>query len=247
MWQSLVGGHGQRTHARRRALEVGHGRGQHVEHVVHLPGDQVGGGRAATPVGDVHGEGAGGVFDELARQVIRAARSCRAVAQFAGVAFGKGQQFLEGFVGRFFSTHHHHQRALFNQDHGDQIGGRVEGHFGHHGLIDRQRRKVAQANGVAVGRGFGDGVGANVAACTGLVVHHHGLAQVGAELLCDLSGAGVRTAAWGIGHDERDGLAGPVGSGVLRLAGGRRQSASSKKHQGAATGVKSCDGHRESR
>ena len=216
MRQALVAGDRQGAHARRARLQVSHRSRQHVKHIVHLARNQVSGGGAAAAVRDVHGEGASSIFHQLTGQVVGPAGAGRGVAQFARVALGKCEHLLEGLELRFLGADHHDDRALFDQGHRDQIGHGIKRYFGHHRLVYRQRCEIAQTDGVAVGRCFGHRIGADIAACAGLVVHHHGLAEIGAELLRDLPRARITAAAGRIGHDKHNGLARPVCSGVLR-------------------------------
>ena len=90
---------------------------------------------------------------------------------------------------------------------------------------------------MAVGRGGEHRARRGDAAAARVVLHHHALAELLAELLGDQPRGGVADAAGAEGDDEADGLAG-VGLLGLRDAGGQctlgqRQS---RQHQHASSG-----------
>ena len=81
-------------------------------------------------------------------------------------------------------------------------------------MIDGQGRKVAHANGVAIGFGAGNDFRANVATRTGFVVDDDGLTQDGTHGLGNLTRSRVCVAACCVGANPCDGFAGVL---VLRL------------------------------
>ncbi|MPM72283.1 hypothetical protein SDC9_119256 [bioreactor metagenome] len=116
------------------------------------------------------------------------------------------------------------------------VGDQDVGHHGQHAhgreVLDRviaelavQRLVGGHADGgnhqrVAVGRGLGHEVGADVAARAGAVLDDEGLAQRARGLLAQGAGDGIHGAARREGHDPANGLARPVGLGRLGMGGG---------------------------
>ncbi|MNL26101.1 hypothetical protein D3C87_1476110 [compost metagenome] len=188
---------------------------------VDVAGNQVvDGGRAASVrhVGGVH---AGLVLEQFTAQVRGAARPGGRIVELVGVALGVFDQRGGVGVGRLVAHAQRHGTTL-DERNGRQVARRVERH-GVQRLVDRQRREVAQADGVAVGFGGGDLPGADVAAGAWLVVHHNRYAQRIAQLLRQLARARVRAAACRVGHDELDGLRGI--RGLCPGVGGRQGQA----------------------
>ena len=78
---ALAAGDGQRAHL--ALLVVVGGLRNRLGHELHLAAHQVGEGRRAAAVGDVHHEQAGGVLEHLGHQVADAAVAGRAVVDLA--------------------------------------------------------------------------------------------------------------------------------------------------------------------
>lgn len=73
---------------------------------------------------------------------------------------------------------------------------------------DRQRADRTEQQHRAVGHGIGDELVGDVAASAPFVVHHHGLADVLAQLLGDQARGRIGGAAGGKAHHQRDRLLG---------------------------------------
>src|SRR5688500_10065467 len=101
---------------------------------------------------------------------------------------------------------------------GGEIAQRVVARIAVEVRIDHERTLMREGEGVAVGRGFGAGRGADVALRTGAVVDDHLLAPLLAELGRQNAGQRVRAAAGRERHDEAHGL---LGEPVLRVHRGR--------------------------
>ncbi len=78
-------------------------------------------------------------------------------------------------------------------------------------LVDRKRPGRAHQQRVAVGLGMIGGIGADIAAGAGLVLHHHRLAPLGRQLVAEDARQHVIGAAAGEGDDETDGTGGEGG------------------------------------
>ena len=89
-----------------------------------------------------------------------------------------------------------------------EVPNRIEGHFGEEARVDRERPRRTHQDRVAVGRGLGDEVGADVAARARPVVDHDLLREALGELLRDDASDDVGAAARREGDDEADRLGG---------------------------------------
>ena len=99
-----------------------------------------------------------------------------AISELAGVRIDQSDEALD--VGcRNGRVHGEHRRR--NPDPADrsEIAYRVIRYVLVQRRIDSVRRHRRHQQGISVGRGFCDGIGADVAACTGFVLHHELLSQ----------------------------------------------------------------------
>ena len=127
----------------------GHVDGQ--EHRVDLPAQQVRHGGGGAPVADVGERNLGPVLQQLHRQVVRRARTGRAVVERAGLGPGAVHQVLERFdpgPGR----RHQQQLPPARLAHRHQVRQRVEALLGVQRHVHHQRVHADQQRG-AVGRG----------------------------------------------------------------------------------------------
>jgi hypothetical protein len=111
-------------------------------------------------------------------------------------------------------------------DRGDvgEVGDRVVGLLLEHERADRDRRRVREHQGVAVGRRLHDVEPADAAAGAGLVVDDDRLAELLGELLADDAGDDVARPARGEGDDDADRLLGVRGErGPGERGGGARR------------------------
>ena len=128
-------------------------------------------------MGHLHA-GAGG--QQFHRHVLWAAAAARTEMDVARFGPGLRDQLAEcpgGRIGRYRDTevvagHARHRRQVFQRV-VRQLRIQVRQH--------RQYRIVDEADGVAVRRGFGDALGADLARCAGLVLDHHVLSERGRE------------------------------------------------------------------
>jgi len=124
------------------------------------------------------------------------------------------------------------QRSGADLDHGREAiehvvavaRAQLEHQLGHGKGIGRQQQRVA------IGRCLGNETAAYGAAGARAVVHEHGLADAGRQLLAQQSRQRVGIAACGVGHDDGDRLVG-VGLG-LRRTGEQRQGHGHGRAQG---------------
>ena len=120
-------------------------------------------------------EGVGFEFEQLHSHVVWRANTGRAKADGARFGFDLTDQVgnrLDACLG----VRYQHQRTIGSHGHSRKIFDWVKaGVFVH--LRCHEHGVGAHQNGVAVGIRFGYGIGTNVAAGAGLVLHHHGLAQ----------------------------------------------------------------------
>ena len=108
---------------------------------------------------------------------------------------------------------------MYGQSQRRNIGLGVVGQiFVDHRIVD-QRARDRNTKGIAIGFGLGDQVGAYIAAGTGLVLHHNGLLERFARLLCHGPGHGVGAGACTKRHDERQRLAWPFTLRIDRRTG----------------------------
>ena len=153
---------------------------------------------------------------QLTAQVVRSAHARRAVGQFARIGFAKSHQLGQGFEGLVLVDDQHVGVA---QDGGQRrhVLERIKSHGLEHMGADGHGGAGGIENFQRVGCRLDHGVACHCTARAGPVFHDHGLAQLAAEHRCKHTRRGVNGSAWGITHDEFDGVAacglGPQGQG----------------------------------
>ncbi|MNN55412.1 hypothetical protein D3C81_1702850 [compost metagenome] len=113
--------------------------------------------------------------------------------------------------------------------------------------VERIGGDRAEADGIAVRRGLGHGVHADIAARAGAVLDHHRLAQFLAHALAYRARHQVGGAAGSVGHDKADrpGRITVAGRGGGAEADGERGGACHGSEQRAAAGMCRVDWHGE--
>ena len=182
-------------------------------------------------------------LEQLTGHVDRGAVAAGRHVEFAGVGLGVGDEVghagdaqCPGFVG----VHHHHIGHPGHQRDGGEVLHRVKRQLVVQRLVDAVGTHGAHQQRVAVGGGLGNDVGANVAACTGTVVHDKRLAKSLGQLIGHHAGQDVGGAAGREGHHDLHRFGGPGGLRQGRQRG-RYQYGSGAGQQGAAG-----EGYRES-
>ncbi len=165
-------------------------------------------------------EGLGRDLELLAQHVAEAAGARRRVRILARVGLQHGQEFLV-VLGREARVHRDHVGHVGQVGDGLEVLDRVVRQLGVAGRVHGHGRDRRDADGVAVGRGLGDGVGADRTAPAGAVFHHHRLAQDAAHLVRRATADDVGGAAGGERNDQADRLGG-VALGLRRGGGGRQ-------------------------
>jgi hypothetical protein len=120
---------------------------------------------------------AGHPAEQLAAQVRAGAGARRGVIEFAGIFSGISDQFRD--AARWYRGMHRDQVGHGGEhaDHGEVLV-RVVRQGGTDGRLNHQRRHRGQQQGVAIGCGLGDHVGADQGAGTGLVLDDHALPEL---------------------------------------------------------------------
>ncbi|MNT21674.1 hypothetical protein D3C72_1570210 [compost metagenome] len=187
-------------------LERGHGAHRHVD----LAGQQVGHHGPFAAVGHMQHVSLVLPGDVGLDRMRLRARAPRPHAQLARRCLGIGQQFGNG-LGRHAAVDRQH--GARGGDVGDraQLSARIVGQL----LVQRQVGRDRAGNGhqqrIAVRRRLGDVVGADDAAGTALVLHHHRLAELARQAIADGARQRVGQPARRVGDDQVDGL-GRVGA-----------------------------------
>ena len=136
--------------------------------------------------------------------MIRGAGAGGRVVQLARTRFGKGDELLD--VGRGNSgMHHKHEIGIVHRRHADEIAQQRVGLVRHQRFIDRLGVRHHQ-QGVAVGRGLGDEIGANDRTGARLVLDDEGLPENALQLLRHVARIVVGWPARGERHDDAHGL-----------------------------------------
>ena len=161
-------------------------------------------GRAAL-VRDVRHLHAGHHLEQLAREMDRRAVARRREIELAGIRLRVGDELLHR-VHRQRRIDHEHVGNAGDQDDRREILDVVVRHLRVQARVDRVRAHGAHFQRVAVGRGLGDQLRADVAAGAGPVVDDDRLAPCVGELLRDGAGEDVGGAARRERHDEADRL-----------------------------------------
>src|SRR5262249_34365174 len=145
-------GHAQR--AKLASVDVRQRGRRHVEHHLHLTGEEIGHRRGRALVGDVRQIHAGDELEQLPRDVMRAADAGRGHVQLAGIGLGVGNKLGDG-LGRHRGVNLHDQRNVFDLSDWRDVGDKVETELFIERGVDRVLR-VHQQQRVAIGRHAGD-------------------------------------------------------------------------------------------
>ena len=189
-------------------------------HELHLPAHEVGERGRTAPVGDVHHEQARGRLEHLGHQVADAAIARRAKVDLAGPRLGIGHELLQ-VLGGHAGVDQQGQRLHGRARHGHKV---LQGRVGQAAVqrgVDNHHPGVGQHDGVAVRGRSHDLLRTHGATGTGLVVHHHGLAQHGLQLVGQQARMLVQRPAGGEAHHDTNGL----GRKRLRMHGGSQGQA----------------------
>jgi hypothetical protein len=128
----------------------------------------------------------------------------------------QGEEFRHG-VGAEAAVADQAHRHVGEEADGLEAGERVKA-----GVLEQRWRRgdadVVRQQRVAVGRGAGDGLGADVAAAAADVLDGHGLVQLAPQGVGEDPRDDVAAAARGVGRDQRDGA---VGVALLRPGRGQ--------------------------
>ncbi len=147
------------------------------------------------------------VLEQLAIQVRNAALAGRGVAVLARVGLQQRDEFLE-ILGRHLGVHGQHVRHVHQVGDRREVLDRIVRILGVGGGVGRHRAHSGDAERVAVRRGLGQRVGADRAAATATVLHHHGLAQLAAQRVGHGAADDVGGAARRERYDQADRLVG---------------------------------------
>ena len=200
---ALLGRDAERSHP--AGLDRSERQRHHVEHHVDVAGGEVlRRGRRAF-VGHMHDVDSGLQLEQLGRDVARRADALRGVGELAGIGLGIGDQLFHG-LRRHRRMHHEDVRHRDAEQHRRETLERLVGHL-LHVRQHRQHRVIADQEGVAVGRGLCDRVGADDACGARAVLDHDscGVARL-AELLLEQPHQLVADAGRRGRHDELDRL-----------------------------------------
>ena len=226
-------GHGDGAHL--AALDLRHQRGDGAHVHVDAPAQQVGHGlrhAAKRHVGKLHVRT---LLPRLADQVRDGAGAGRGEGQAAGVLLGGLDDVVEVLVRRV-GIHHQHGRAHCHQGHGAQVLVGVVGELGVQQRVEHRVVGLRHHQRQAITGRLGDLVERQVAAGTGLVLHHDGPAVGIGELGADQPGEVVGAPTRREGHEDLDGPLRVVALGMGRGDGcrGSRQGQQAAEGQGAS-------------
>ena len=192
---------GERAHLAR--LDLRQRRRQVVEHQLHLPAKEILQGRSAALVRDVGHLHAGHHLEELAGQVDRRSVARRCEVELAGICLRIGDELGHRVRGHRRIDDQHVRNAR-DEDHRREILHVVVRHLGVEAGVDRVRADRSHLERVAVGRGMGDELRADVAARTGSVVDDDLLAPGLGQLLRDVARQDVGRATGRKRDDDAD-------------------------------------------
>ena len=161
-------------------------------------------------------------LQELAREMRRRAGPRRGKGQLPGLRLGGVEHLLQRLVRRA-RVDGEHERVAAEQDHGLERLDRIVRHVGIDARIDRVRADRASQDRVAIGLRLGDEIGADVAACAGLVLDHDGLPERCRELLAEQARERIGVAADGERNDVHDRLGRPRGLRLRRTGSAGEQ------------------------
>ena len=163
--------------------------------------------------------------------MLRRSRARRSIVQLAGILLRVFDELGEG-LDRDLGVHHQQVGELGEAGNRHEILFRVVRQV----LVEERVNGVgahrADKKGVSVRRGLGDGGRSDIAAGTGTVLDHEGLAVFGLKLLGDDAGEEIRRAAGAEGDDDRHLLLRPRRGLGLRCA--------DAEETGQADGRKNC-------
>ena len=163
------------------------------------------------------------ILEQLHRQMRRSADAARCKIEFARLGLGERDQLLHVVRRQRRMRNHDQRRGAHQRDVGEVLE-RVVGQFWIEGWIDRMRRDDG-AEGVAIGRGLGDHIGADDGVGARLVLEHDGLAERIGNLLADEAGHQIGVAARRVRHDHSDRPVRPVlRQGITRAGKRERQN-----------------------
>ena len=195
-------------------LDVAGHLGERGKRHVHLTAEQVGDHRRSALVGHMHGVDAGLGLEQFTRQMLHAAIAWRADAGTAGLRLDPLEQLVQ-ILGRYLGAGDEHQRNRGGERDRREVLDRVVVQLGVETGADGVRGRGLEQR-VAVRRRLGHVLRAHRGACARAVVHDHGLAPLGAELVGNHAADHVSRAARWIRHDHAHGL----GRVALRERGG---------------------------
>jgi len=133
--------------------------------------------------------------------VIGAANAGIGDGQFAGIGLRIGDQFRHG-LDRDRFMHGQHIGAEHHHGDGGEVLLEIIGQVRKQAGCGRHRTDIGQQQSRAVRRRLGDGVGAEIAGCAGLVLDHHALADRGRQFWADQPRQNVRRSAGRERHDD---------------------------------------------
>ena len=183
-------------HRRQRGAE-------RIEHQLDIAGQQIGQRRRCALVGDVDHVDAGHLLEHLAGQMNGAAGAGRSEIEFSRVLPGVGHELRDRLCGHGRMNLHHH-RQIGDQRKQAEVPRGIIGQLLVQQRIEHEDRRRRKEQRVAVGRGTRRRFGADRTLRAGLVLDHHRLFQVAAEIVADHAAEHVGRAARGIGHDQLD-------------------------------------------
>jgi hypothetical protein len=150
--------------------------------------------------------GAGGVLEQDAREMRRAAHAGRSHHGLAGIGFQPRDQFLDVLCGHRLGGNDQ-LRAVRDQRHGFEIGQQVVGQRIDR-AVDDVRAPMPDAQRIAVARRASDPADGDVAARAGNVLDDDRLSERGPHALAEDARDGVGRPASRKRHDHRDGTCG---------------------------------------
>ena len=155
----------------------------------------------------------------------RGAVAKRSVGQRIGLGQGRLLEIGQG-LDAGLGMGRQHMLGQAHQRHGLQVLGGVVGQVFHQRLVGRKTVGHADQR-IAVSRLLGDIVDTDHGACTGLVFHDHGLAQLLGQLGANQARHHVGRAAGGEGNNDAQGLGRPAGLRPVHARSGRQSGCAS--------------------
>ncbi len=232
-WRAGGTGHRQRLELAR--LDLRHGRGQVVEHHVHVAAHHVQQGRTRAAVGHVQHVGAGHALEQFAREVDGGAVAAGGHVELARMGLGVADEVLharDALRARLLGIDFHHVRHRGHQRDRHEVLDGVVGQLAVERAVDAVGAHGAHEQRVAVGWRLGDDLRADVAARARAVVHHELLTEGAAQFGRDGPREDVGGAAGGEGHDDAHGLGRPRVGARGGLPGRERGAREQRAAQG---------------